>query len=102
MLYLEPLYIKQKLFYKKARVSITFGKVQLTSYDTPVCTIDKGVIKLNGLYSQTTTRHIREFLYQYTGLYENNPAYKKLIASNFAIKELRKLVNSAASEESIQ
>ena len=92
MYYLEPMYINQKSFYRKARVSEFLGKVQLVSYETPVCTIDKGVIHLNGLYSATTLRHIREFLYQFMGLYENNPAYASLISSNFAIKELRKLV----------
>lgn len=92
MYYLEPLHTRQKSFYRKARVSEFQDKHTLISYDTPVCTIDKGVIHLNGLYSATTLRHIREFLYQFMGLYENNPDYRELISSNFAIKELRKLV----------
>lgn len=92
MYYLEPMYINQKSFYKKAKVSEFLGKLTLISYETPVCTLDKDTIHLNGLYSQTTLRHIREFLKQHDYKFKNNPAYAALIANNYDIKELRKLV----------
>lgn len=92
MYYLKPMLAKQKSFYRKAEVDNLFGRIILTSYTTPVCSISQGVIRLNGLYSWTTTRHIKDFLYQHELLFKSNPAYAALIASNYATKELRKLV----------
>ena len=93
MYYLEPQFDRRKSFYKKASVSVWFGTITLTSYNTPVCVItsDKH-IKLNGLYSQTTTRHIREFLQQHEILFASNPQYAALIESHYSTQELRKLV----------
>lgn len=65
--YLEPIYDSAKSFYKKAYVKKEGTKSVLYSYNTKVCEIDlKATIKANilGFYSQTTTRHIRDFLYQ--------------------------------------
>lgn len=58
-------YDSRASFYGKARVTVDVeGDLILTSYNTDVAVIkgDKAVVK--GLYSQTTTRHIKEFLKQ--------------------------------------
>lgn len=65
--FLEPSYDSAKSFYKKAYVVENGTKHTLFSYNTKVCEIDfSAEIKVNilGFYSQTTTRHIRDFLYQ--------------------------------------
>ena len=68
--YLEPgEYDTRKSFYKKAVVETTDdGKeIYLSSYGTLVATINTSmeVVTVNGWYSQTTARHINEFLAQY-------------------------------------
>ena len=54
----------QKSFYGKAKVREENGKQILTSYTTDVAEIENGKAKVFGLYSDTTTRHIKEFLKQ--------------------------------------
>ena len=51
-------------FYGKARVRQENGKKILTSYNTDVAKIENGKASINGTYSQTTLRHIKEFLLQ--------------------------------------
>ncbi len=51
-------------FYGKAIVRLEDGKLILTSYVTDVAYIEKEKAFVNGRYSQTTTRHIKEFLKQ--------------------------------------
>lgn len=57
-------------FYHKAVVVQTKAKKVLLSYETPVCVVKNGKFKLNKdvekhlLFSQTTLRHIKEFLKQ--------------------------------------
>ena len=89
---LIPQYINQKSFYRKAFTVVVGDMVIFKSYDAMPCYISKGVIKLNGLYSQTTTRHIREFLRQNEDLFKSNPKYAALISSNYNIKELRNII----------
>lgn len=62
---LQPRYDGRKSFYKKAHV-IDYGThVELRSYSTIVAGIDKeGLAYVNGTYSPTTLRHIKEFLAQ--------------------------------------
>lgn len=79
--YLEPIFSKQKSFYKKAKViwlentkvNTKDNIIILESYSTNICgiqkiTIDNINIKLlyiGGWYSATSTRHIEEFIRQY-------------------------------------
>lgn len=62
--YLRPKYDSRKSFYKKASILIYNGALYLLSYDTIVAKIENGKAVVNGWYSQTTARHINEFLLQ--------------------------------------
>ena len=57
-------YDTRKTFYSKARVREENGRLTLISYTTEVCYIENGKAIINGTYSDTTTRHIKEFLKQ--------------------------------------
>lgn len=63
---LIPIYDSRKSFYKKAIVYSNNGYIKLQSYSTIVAMIDinKGIVGINGIYSATTLRHIKEFLKQ--------------------------------------
>jgi len=61
---LKPRYDSAKSFYKKAKVKQQNGKLILQSYQTDVAEIVNGKPYVKGTYSQTTTRHIKEFLQQ--------------------------------------
>lgn len=64
---LQPRYDARASFYGKARVEVTNdGGLLLTSYTTHVATIFPAMNKaiVFGTYSQTTLRHIKEFLLQ--------------------------------------
>lgn len=72
---LTPVYDSRKSFYRKAIVR-EINKVKvLYSYETEVCTINNGEIVLNDnvrsdlLFSQTTLRHIKEFIAQELGIH---------------------------------
>lgn len=56
----------RKSFYHKAMVGITKNKTTLFSYETPVATIQNGKLKLLDAwnYSNTTRRHVKEFVIQ--------------------------------------
>lgn len=69
---LSTRYDSRKSFYGKARVEADYPEVRLISYATHVASIryngqpeDKGTPEVFGTYSQTTLRHIKEFLKQY-------------------------------------
>jgi hypothetical protein len=66
---LSPQYDSRKSFYGKAKVVVGNGKVTLYSYNTPVCEIDANTneVTLLDLWdsSQTTLRHVKEFLQQH-------------------------------------
>lgn len=72
---LETIYDSRKSFYKKAFVLYSnYNTKILKSYDSYVCVIDiDNTIYINKninsdmLYSQTTLRHIKEFIKQTTG-----------------------------------
>lgn len=57
---------KSKSFNNKASVIETDSFLKLQSYNTIVAVINKkeNTLKINGYYSQTTGRHIREFALQ--------------------------------------
>ena len=66
--YLEPIYSSQKSFYGKAIIETIDGVVRLYSYNTLAAEIvsretSKEYIYM-GKYSQTTTRHQKEFFKQ--------------------------------------
>ena len=62
---LKPMYTSQKSFYSKAKVIVMeSGEIILQSYDTFVASIKDGKVIINGFYSNTTLRHIKEFLKQ--------------------------------------
>lgn len=63
---LEPIYTTQKSFYGKATVEhLDNGHKALYSYNTRVCELndDNQIIEI-GYYSQTTARHINDFIMQ--------------------------------------
>lgn len=62
---LKAIYDRRKSFYKKAFiVRNADGTTQLISYSTIVATIQNGALHINGFYSATTLRHIKEFVEQ--------------------------------------
>ena len=71
---LIPQYDRRKSVYGKAKLySDDKGHLLLMSYSTIVAEITDSIasedgkpsVKVNGWYSQTTARHINDFLYQY-------------------------------------
>lgn len=71
---LQPQYDGRKSFYGKAKVyKDDKGHLFLMSYSTIVAEITDGIatedgrptVKVNGYYSQTTARHINDFLLQH-------------------------------------
>jgi maleate cis-trans isomerase len=62
---LATIYDSRASFYGKAKVTVDVeGDLILTSYSTDVAVIKGNKAVVKGLYSQTTTRHIKEFLKQ--------------------------------------
>jgi hypothetical protein len=72
MIELKTIYDSRQSFYKKAMIDWKGNIIKLYSYDTLVLIIDvnKNKYYLNDgrLWSNTTTRHIKETLHQYLGL----------------------------------
>ena len=65
---LDARYDSRKSFYGKAHViDHENGTLELQSYNTIVARIENGEVKQSdiGVYSQTTNRHIREFIKQF-------------------------------------
>lgn len=65
--YLECVFGNQNSFYKKAKVYKKDDFVYLKSYETIVACVDfkNKLFYVKGYYSQTTARHINDFLRQY-------------------------------------
>lgn len=62
---LEPIYDRAKSFYKKAFIIRNEdNSIDLLSYSTIVATIKNGELHINGFYSATTLRHLKEFISQ--------------------------------------
>ncbi len=61
---LAAVYDSRKSFYGKAKLYEMGGIMYLVSYSTIVAKIYKNVAQIFGYYSQTTARHINDFLYQ--------------------------------------
>ena len=62
---LQARYDSRNSFYGKAHVREYDDCLVLCSYSTDVAMIKDGKFYLNGYYSQTTSRHIREFAKQH-------------------------------------
>lgn len=73
---LKPVYDNAKSFYKKAYILYENNVIKLYSYNTLVCVIMNKRYKLNYnidtdlLFSNTTLRHIKEFLKQYLNIFD--------------------------------
>ena len=99
---LLPIYENVKSYYKKAEVKRYYNKYniivkyELLSYNTLVLTYKDNKIKLNKnikkelLTSQTTLRHIKEFIKQYYYLLDEETK-KALEKNNFSKKTLLQL-----------
>lgn len=62
---LKAIYDRRKSFYKKAFIIRNAdNSIDLLSYSTIVATIKNGKLHINGFYSNTTLRHIKEFIEQ--------------------------------------
>lgn len=61
MLDLQAIYDSRKSFYGKAKIFEENGVIYLQSYDTIVSKYENGVVEELGKWSQTTTRHQKEF-----------------------------------------
>ena len=68
---LQARYDRRNSFYGKAKVEEIGDTITLTSYDSEVARVVNGKFEINSnvnrelLYSQTTSRHIREFYKQF-------------------------------------
>ena len=67
---LAPVFDSRKSFYGKARVKVDGNTSHLVSYSTVVAIVTylpdgAKLARITGVYSRTTTRHIREFLRQH-------------------------------------
>lgn len=69
---LKAVYANQKSFYGKAVIAFNGDAVELYSYNTLVAKIEDDTPVLYGRYSQTTTKHQKEFLMQHGYRFENN------------------------------
>lgn len=66
---LQPQLDNAQSFYKKAyTLHNADGTIDLKSYDTIVATFKDNKVSVNDTYSATTLRHIKEFIYQTTGV----------------------------------
>ena len=61
---LTPQFDSRASFYHKARVEVEGKEKRLISYSTHVATIKGDKAEVEGTYSNTTLRHIKEFLLQ--------------------------------------
>lgn len=88
---LQPIFDNRKSFYGKARVEERHNRSNLISYTTVVaCIINKpgGLheAEVYGTYSQTTLRHVKEFLTQHHFQADNN---KQIMADYGVIRGVK-------------
>ena len=89
---LSTRYDARKSFYGKALVEDNGKELILYSYLKKVCYIIGNEIYLISMDSNTTNRHIREFLRQNERRFRGNEKYRKLIDSNYSKKELENIM----------
>lgn len=81
---LYPRYDSRASFYGKAKeIEYDDGRVELKSYSTIVAVIKDGKAMVNGWYSATTGRHIKEFLKQHGFKAENKAQILKVYYNEF-------------------
>ena len=61
---LQPIYSNVKSFYGKAKIIRENGTIKLQSYNTIIAEIKNGKLHINGFYSATSRKHLREFMQQ--------------------------------------
>ena len=61
---LEAIYDSRNSFYGKAKIELDGNQIILYSYGTLVAFIENDIAYITGDYTQTTLRHIKEFLLQ--------------------------------------
>ena len=61
---LIPQFANVKSFYGKAKIKEERNETKLISYTTHVAGVKNGKPYINGFYSHTTSRHIKEFFQQ--------------------------------------
>lgn len=85
---LEARFEARQSFYNKATIIIKEdGTKILRSYTTEVASVSpKGEVKINGYYSRTTLRHIKEFLLQEGYSVETIKKLQKEALENFKNK----------------
>ena len=62
---LTPKFENVKSYYRKALIELKENAQVLYSYDTKVAKIENGKLEVYNTQSQTTVRHIREFIQQH-------------------------------------
>ncbi len=85
-IFLEPIIDRRKSFYKKAKILIdSKGNKYLQSYDSIIAEVKNGKVKINtDIYlwdSQTSLRHLKDFLYQLGFEYGNKQKLIELYTS---------------------
>ena len=98
MNFLKPQYDSRKSFYKKAKVKQVNGKKILQSYQTDVAEIVNGKPYVRGMYSATTSRHIKEFLKQQGFKAESS---KQILKDYGRKQELKKKVKAKTNGSSM-
>jgi hypothetical protein len=94
---LKPEYDRRKSFYGKAKVFVEGNDKTLISYSVKVAEIKDGKPIVYGLYSNTTTRHIKDFLKQNGFKAETSKqimqdyGVKKM---NYKVKQKKKWINT--------
>ena len=83
---LTTVFDARKSFYGKAYVSEESNTFNLFSYDTYIATISNGHIKfasnIKDLLSQTTLRHLKEFMKQYLYRFDKQITKRDIIKMN--------------------
>ena len=96
ILELQPIYDSRQSFYRKAWTQTQGKTLNLISYETKVLSYDtkKHILNLNSvaISSQTTLRHVREFLLQQS-ITPNNIIVNGKYLKDFSKKSLQLLVD---------
>lgn len=97
--YLEPVLDSRQSFYRKAYVTRKGDLDILTSYATDVATYNRVTkeVDIKGFYSSTTTRHIKDFLYQRGVI--NSCATTKFLWENFTKSGREEVIRKAKEKE---
>lgn len=76
---LECIYDNRKSFYGKARIEQDENCIELVSYNTPIVSVNNGIITPLWMgYSVTTARHIKDFFKQFYNVNVNKKTFEKI------------------------